>query len=346
MNGIKALRTIGASFATALALCALACLLPDNPYHRWQLVDSPDVDGGIFVNLRWVYERMHFDERPIDVAVVGPSGTLMGVSPDRIEQRLAARGITAHVANFSAVAAGRNLQWAIVDELLKTKSPKVIVVGVSAHPFFYGHPAFKYVAPAGAIIAPPAPLLHNYFYDLAYLPARQVKLFAARFFPDLFGLRDKFDPAIYANSKTDFTVGADLFEGKVIDMEQVVPPEKLLAERQPDPRQTFADRLVRWCCNDGDDAVYIRAIAEEAKAHGVKLIFLFLPIYKGPVEVDDRDFLSRYGTFLDNGFFAEDSKLFVNWSHLNRAGAMIDSDKIADAIAGLKMSSLEQAGPN
>ena len=346
MNGVRALRTILASLGAALALCAAACLLPDNPYQRWQLVDSVDADGGIFANLRWAYERMHFDDRPIDIAVVGPSMTLNGVSSDRIEQQLAARGITAHVANFSAVAAGRNLQWAVVDELLKTKSPRVIVVGVVAHPYFYGHPAFKYVAPASAIVAPPAPLLHNYFYDLAYLPARQVKLFAARFFPDLFGLRDKFDPSIYANSTTDFTLGIRRFEGKDIDMEREVAPETLLSERQPDPQQTFADRLVRWCCNDGDDRVYIRAIGEEAKARGVQLIFLFLPSYMGPREVADRDFLSQYGSVLDNGFLAEDSKLFENWTHLNHAGAIVDSDRIAAAIAGLKTSSLDQPGAN
>ena len=341
-NGLNALRTICASLATALALCAGACLLPDNPYQRWQLVDSADADGGIFANLRWAYERMHFDDRPIDIAVVGPSKTMNGVSAPRIEEQLASRGITAHVANFSAVAAGRNLQWAVVHELLKTKSPKVIVVGVDAHPFFYGHPAFKYVAPASAMIAPPAPLLHNYFRDLAYLPSRQVKLFAARFFPDLFGLRDKFDPAIYAASKTDFTLGVRHFEGKEIDMGREVAPETLLSERPPETRQTRLDKFLRWCCNDGDDTVYIRAIGEEAKARGVQLIFVFLPIYQESEGVANPELLSQYGVVLDNGFLAADSKLFYNWAHLNRAGAIVDSDRIAAAIAGLKLSSLDQ----
>ena len=344
MNGLNALRTISASLAAGLTFAALACLLPDNPYQRWQLVDSTDVDGGLFANLRWVYERMNFDHRPIDVAVVGPSKTLNGVSAGRIEEQLAARGVKAHVVNFSAVAAGRNLQWAVVDELLKTKSPKVIVIGVDARPYYYGHPAFKYVAPVDAIIAPPAPLLHNYFHDLAYLPSRQVKLFAARLFPDLVGLREKFDPAIYANSKTDFTSGITHREGRVVDMEREVPPQTLLSQRHPFQRETFADRLVRWCCNDGDDKVYIRAIAKEAKAHGVRLIFDFLPTYKGSEEVADRDFLSQYGVVLDNGFLADDSKLYENWAHLNHAGAIVNSDRIASAIAELKTSSLERSG--
>lgn len=84
----------------------------------------------------------------------------------------------------------------VLDEVFKTKSPKVVVVGVTEPPGLWGHPMFKYVAPAEAIAFPPAPLLHNYFHDLAYLPARQVQRAFARFFPNLCGLRDKFDPEI------------------------------------------------------------------------------------------------------------------------------------------------------
>src|SRR5947209_3340808 len=83
----------------------------------------------------------------------------------------AAHGAPANVVNVSVPATGRNVQWAVVDELLKGKSPKVMVIGVDAHPAHYGHRAFKYVAPRDAIIAPPAPLLHSYLYDLAYLPS-------------------------------------------------------------------------------------------------------------------------------------------------------------------------------
>lgn len=119
MNGLKALGVICASVATGLALSALASLLPDNPYQRWQLTD-----GTIFDQLRWSYERINFDERPVDVAIVGPSRSLLGLSAERISRQLAARGQPANVANFSVVAAGRNVQWAILDELFRKKAPK------------------------------------------------------------------------------------------------------------------------------------------------------------------------------------------------------------------------------
>ena len=206
----------------------------------------------------------------------------------------------------------------------------------------YGNPAFKFVAPAAAIVAPPAPLLHNYFYDLAYLPARQVKLFAARFFPDFFGLRDKFDPAIYTQTRSDFTSGLVPWESAILDMEREVPPATLLSEKLPAQRATLVERFVQWCCNDGDEHVYIRAIAADAKAHRARLMFVFVPTYNFSGEIPDRDFVSQYGVLLDNRDLAGNSKLYESWSHLNHAGALANSDVIAAAIAEMKTSSLDE----
>jgi hypothetical protein len=343
MNGLGALRTICASPAAALALSGLACLLPDNPYQRWQLV----ADDGLWRNLRWDYERIHFDNRPVDVAVVGTSGTLLGVSAKRLEQQFAARGVTAHVANLSVLSIGRNIQWTVVDELLKTKSPKVMVIEVGGAPWYHGHPAFRFIAPASAIIAPPAPLLHNYFYDLAYLPARQVKLFAARLFPGLFGLRETFDPKIYNSEQSDYTSGVvHMEEGWDMDMDKEATAESLLSNVRysgPPSSPSTVERLLQRCCNDGDDRVYTRAIAEEAKARGIRLIFVYVPFYDAAPEVRDRDFLSRYGVVLDNSFLARDPKLFADLRHLNHAGAIENTDRIASAIADLKTSKLDSS---
>ena len=339
MNGRKALRTICASLAVALGLCALACFLPDNPYQRWQLVD--DYDFGLFAPLRRAYERIHFDPQPIDVVVVGTSKTQLGVSAARIEQQLASHGAPANVENFSVATAGRNAEWAVVNEAFKTKSPKIVVVGIEGYQTRYGNPAFKFVASAAAIIAPPALLLHNYFYDLAYLPARQVKLFAARFLPDFFGLRDKFDPAIYAHTRSDFTSGLVPWESAMLDMERVVPPATLLSERLPAQHATLMERFLLWCCNDGDERVYLRAIAADAKAHGARLMFVFVPTYNFAGDIPDRDFVSRYGVLIDNRDLAGNSKLYESWSHLNHAGALANSDLIAAAISEMKTSSLD-----
>jgi hypothetical protein len=244
-------------------------------------------------------------------------------------------GAPAEVANFSVVGAGRNLQWAIAEELFKAKSPKVLVLAVDETPYGFGHSAFKLVAPASAVAFPPARLLHNYFYDLAYLPSRQVKLFAARLFPDLFGLRTAFDPGLYARTRSDFTSGIVRLDNKTFDMDARVSGETLRKQIRFAGPPSRVDRLLLSCCNEGDDRVYIRAIAELARAHGARLIFVFIPLFDGKTVIDDREFLGRYGAVVDNGDLSRDPNMFENWSHLGRFGSVTASDRLASAISSL-----------
>jgi hypothetical protein len=324
----KLLLTIVMALAVALILNAAVLLLPENDYQRWQLQDP---DG----SLRWIYERIHFDPKPIDIAIVGSSRSQLGLSAAAIEQDLAQRGKHANVVNFALPGAGRDIQWAILDELFKAKSPKVVVLGVDDQPYPFGHFLFKYVAPAKAIVFPPSPFLHNYLYNLAYLPIRKVKLFAANLFPDLFGLSKQFDPEHYAKNRTDYSTSF-MAEGKLVDMEHPVSSATLLAEpREPVPRTLVARTLT--LLNGGEDHLFTEKIAREAKAHGAQLVFVHLPMFDGPQTVSDEDFLKQLGPVLNYGDLAPHDELFENWSHLNHAGAMNASSRLADAIAGLNL---------
>ena len=317
-----------AALGVALTLDAALLLLPENDYQRWQLLD-----GTLYEQLRWMYERIHFDLKPIDVAILGSSRSQLGLSAAAIERDLAQHGRPASVVNFSIVGAGRNLQWAILDELFKAKSPEVIVLMVDDQPYPFGHAAFRYVAPTEAVVFPPTPLMHNYLYDLAYLPARSAKLVGANLFPDLFGLSKQFDPDRYAHTRIDYTTSF-ISGGKLIDMDRRTPRATLLAEpREPVPRTLVARGLARL--NGGEDHLYISKIANEAKSHGAQLIFVFLPMFNGPQTITDLPFLQRYGTVVDNGDLAQQDGLYENWAHMNHAGAMTASTRLAKAIDGL-----------
>lgn len=326
--GLRLLGVLGAALAVAFILNTAVCLFPENDYQRWQLQDP---DG----RLRWIYERIHFDPRPIDVAIVGPSREHLGLSAAMIEQDLAQQGKQANVVNFALPGAGRDIQWAILNELFRAKSPKVLVLGVEDQPYPFGHFFFKYVAPAEAIVFPPSPFLHNYFYNLAYLPIRKLKLFGANLFPDLFGLSKQFDPDHYARNRTDYSTSF-IGDGKLVDMEHPVPRSTLLAEPQePVPRTLVARIFTRL--NGGEDHLFTEKIAREAKAHGAQLVFVHLPMFEGPQTVSDTDFLKQFGLVLNYGDLAPHDELFENWSHLNHAGAMNASARLANAIAGLDL---------
>jgi hypothetical protein len=328
-GGLKSLRTLAAALGVALALGFGASMLPENEYQRWQLTN-----GTVFERLRWGYERIHFDPRPVDVAIVGPSTSMLGLSANEIESQLSLQGKSANVVNFSAPATGRNTNWAVINEIYKAKAPKLIVVAIDPSPFPFGHPAFELIAPAMSVISPPAPLLHNWLHDLAYLPSRQTRLFAARFFPQTFGLTKQFDEKAYAEARTDYS-SRFFFEGKWTEMEREVPLATLQAERHL-VKPSLVSRVLEWCCNDGDDRVYTREIAREANAHGTRLLFVYIPSFSD-TGLTDREYYEQFGQVLDNGDLAGQEKLFSSAGHLNHAGAMIASDRVAKAVAGFDL---------
>ena len=318
--------TIVAAFAAAFVILSAVSLLPENPYQRWQ---APEPDG----RLRWIYERIHFDPTPIDVAIVGPSREHLGFSAAAIERDLAARGKNLHVVNFAMPGAGRDLQWVILTELFKVKKPKAVVLGVEDQPYPFGHFFFKHVAPVEAIAFPPSPFLHNFLYNLAYLPVRKLKLFAANLFPDLMGLPKAFDPEHYAKNLTDYTTSF-VADGKLVDMEHAVPRDVLLAQPRERVPRTFVARLLTRL-NGGEDHLFTERIAREAKAHGAQVVFVHLPMFEGPRTISDEDFLKQFGPVLNYSDLAPHDELFENWSHLNHAGAMQASARLAGAVAGI-----------
>ncbi len=332
MRVINWSRSLVAMLGVALLTAIAACCLPDNPYQRWQLIE-----GTLYDNARWSYERSHFDPAPVDVAIFGPSRARLGLSAPRMEATLASLGKPARVANMAVIEDGRNVQWAIANELFKTKKPRVIVLAINEDIHRWGHPAFKYVAPAAAVALPPAPFLHNSLYDIAYLPYRQMRLFAASLFPDAFGLRTQFDPAHYAASRIDDSVSHRQEDGKWVEMGVEVPAEMLRAqgERILGNRggSLVPDALTR--ITDADDHVYVTRIAELAAAHGCKVVFVHIPRFESARTITDRAFYERLGPIQDNGDLATQDRLFQGWAHLNRNGALLVSDRLAAAVAKL-----------
>ena len=158
-------------------------------------------------------------------------------------------------------------------------------------------------------------------------PARKAQLFGAALFPDLFGLPKQFDPKAYAGKRSDYTTDFPDEFGKTVDMMHPVPRATLLAQqRRPDGR-TFVARALNGI-SGGEDHLYIRKIAEEARAHGTQLIFIYIPIFNGPATISDRAFLEQYGQVLNLGDLAQRDELFENWGHFNHAGAMTASARL------------------
>jgi hypothetical protein len=336
MGRLHPLRATVLVLAAALAMAGAACLAPDNPYQRWQLLN-----GTIFDNARWIYERCHFDPAPIDIAFLGPSRTKQGVNAPQLEAALAARGISAHVVNFAILSPGRGADYAILEELLKTKKPRLIVVGVQESPDRDEHDAYRYLPPAGAILRPGLWRRLSYFPDVAYLPYRQLRLALAWALPAASGLSPQFVPKDYAGSAVD-TTGGSINEGAaIINADIAAPPSTLIqaSRRFRDRQEAHRPRSARArAVLLADDRAYMTTMLDLARRRGVKVAFLFIPYFEGPAQPETPRIYEGLGPVWNAAFVSDHADWWADFIHLSRAGATHLTDwlvgPVASALAG------------
>lgn len=330
MKRLRSTRTVFAILGVALLSAVAASLLPDDPYQRAQLLDDT-----IHRKARWVYERTHFDPTPIDVLVVGPSRIGAAVDAPQLGESLAARGLPANVVNFSFPETGRDINYAILEEVLETKRPKLVIVGVIEKPARFGHSAFKYMARPGLVANPGYATNFNYPANLIYLPFRQMKLFLARLLPSYMGLSRTFDPKAYPGATYDTTGDLKLPDGTVREGDAPAPAAELKRgvrklEAGIDPQilpESLAD------LEFGDERANIRRMADLAEQHGVRLAFLALPYYTGPSSVQEEAFYRQYGPVWNAGFLSPHAEWFMDYGHLTSRGADMLTDWLAPRAA-------------
>lgn len=332
MRRIRWSRTFATIVAVAAVVAVAAASLPDDPYMRFATLDHT-----IQNRVRWIYERIWFDPAPIDVAIIGPSRSGAGVNSPRLQADLARLGRPLRTVNFSLPENGRDLNWVILQQLLMTKHPRLIVIGVIEKPSRFGHPAYKYVAPAAAVIDPAYFGNLNYLSNLIYLPYRQLRLTAARLTPAWFDLPARFDPTRYAGSNDDTTSTFRAGDGTLVERDRRVPKAELQQGVIRYERGVRASLVgPRFAAVEfGDERSYVARMAALAQANHVAVAFLFLPYYAGSPVVQERRFYERYGPVIDGAFVSTRADYYADVAHLNRVGAAVLTDWLAPQIARL-----------
>lgn len=325
MRRFPAFRATLAILGIALVAAVATLALPTNPYQRYQLLH-----GTIHARAQWIYERIHFDPTPIDVVVIGSSRTGAGVDARRLGELT---GL--NVVNFSLPEAGRNINHAIIAELLTAKSPKLLVIGVTEKPSRTGHSTYRYFAPAAALLDPGFAGNLNYLPDLGHLPFRQLELFAATLAPAVIGLSPRFDPTRYAGPVYDTNADIVLPDGRIKPTGIAADPAELARGvaryergiRPPILPATLAD------IEFGDERSYVRRIAALARARGIRVAFLALPYYTGPVAVQEAALYRSIGPLWNAGFLRDRPEFYSDYGHLTRDGARMLTDWLAPQVA-------------
>lgn len=322
------------TFLTGLLFTVVACILialslPHDAYVRYQAMS-----GTIFERARWIYERIHFDETPIDIAFLGSSRTARGVISPDVEAQLAERGIDVRIANFSLPASGFDVRLPIVRELLEQHDPDLVVISVVEQFPREGHQAFGDLASAGEVLQSPWIVNRNLPENLARLPIRQIQLATADHLPEAFGYQPAFDPATYAGTSIDpriFNPGRARGPKTAEDIEAL---EKEARFRRRNLTPPILPDQLSWL-EFNIPRTYLRRIAELVESEGAELAFLYLPFYGGFAEPAEKAWLEQYGPVLSADFLMDDPHLYNDAAHVSESGAVLVTDWLSGLLADM-----------
>ncbi len=329
----KHLNPVRFAVALIIALSVLLCaslMLPHDRYFRFQTYDNVTTRKA-----DWIYERLHFDTTPVDVALIGTSRTAGGLSAPLIEQTYCTQtGRRIRVANLGLPETGRNLHYVVAREAARTKAPALTVIELNDVETRKPHRGFIFLADAQDVLAAPAAINLNYVSDLIRLPGRQAALFAQTTLGQP-TLRNSFDPNAYPGAHMDRTAQQISIDGETKSRDVTHSQAKMNALRAkrmqhvsptwlaPEPLRFLEYRFSK---------TYLNRIRQTARG-GVA--YVYIPAYGAPAPpIALFDALGVDGPVIDlGGAAALDPSLWIDATHFNANGARAASLRFANELA-------------
>lgn len=327
-----------AACSAAAIVVGIICLPHDN-YIRFQQLASESVH---YLRVKWIYERIHFDATPIEIAFIGTSHTQSGIDSNKTEETLRASGDTSHVVNFAVPHLGRDLQFLLARELLEHRKIKTLVIELQQIEARAPHPGFQRLASIPDLLHAPLIVNTGLVENFVRLPLRQLALFDRTMRPAHFGFSEHFQPEKYEGqhfNDTYYLHGIDTprtmvnersYFKKELDNIRIDFEQKQKLAKKFDIGFLGENILYRY------NNTYLRKIIELAQSHSVNLIFLYLPYLDAPVMPAEYNRLRTFGTVIAFDDVLNNPKLWQNADHLNYYGAQALSTVIAPKIIPAK----------
>lgn len=312
------------TLAVAFSVLIGTIKLPHDPYLRFQNMSAASVH---YLRAKWVFERIHFDATPIDVAFIGTSHTQSAIDSEFVEQVLREKGRDLHVVNFAIPHLGRDMHYLVVRELVENRRVSTLVVELQEGEARAPHPAFGLLGDVRDLVEAPLLVNTDYFSNLARLPQRQAALFSRTALPKLFDLQRDFQRDSYEGPHWNDTLQAhgimatrtkifpaEHFDQAVAHLSEVLESKQKLGRMIELP--FFRHRLLyRY------NLLYLEDLLDLAQRNGIDVVFLYLPFFRGPALPVDIELIKSYGPVLTPRSILDDASSWQNEDHFNVYGA-------------------------
>lgn len=309
---------------------AAVITLPHDKFVRYQSLNDGEAPTSY-----WVYERIHFDPTPIDIAFVGTSRTGLSLHSRRLEEDLARRGVAAKAVTLYQVRSGINMQYVLVKELLDNRKVKLLVLEMAEREERKSHEDFIYLADSSDILSEPIFINPSYLLDVSRLPGRQVKLFLRTQLQRLGWSGPEFVLPPYVGPNLDHAEFITTLDGVRHPRDDLHTREEMEELRIKEER-SYTPTLLPIFLSDIEFRIpryYEQRILDLAQAHGTKVAFLYAPRYGGPEQPPPFARYQERAQLINPWSQLNDPRFWADENHVNWTGAQRMTDFVADALA-------------
>lgn len=276
----------------------------------------------------WIYQRLHENPKPVEVAFVGTSRTMCGVFDSLIQKNLVdSFALRMQVASFGVCRPGNNLHYLLAREIIDAKKPALMIVEVQNHFHPGSHSHFPALAQLRDLAS--APLIVNTAWFSDWMQGIQARLLYRR--DELLGVKRKYLNEL-TNPDHSFVVvpvdgiadSVSMEKTKARRSQNQLPPE-------PAASPSLTTRATR---------IYYERIAAMCKEQGIKLVFLYFPGYGTPEpEPVEAEWLRSQGElWLPPATVFGPREHYFDADHLNRKGATAFAAWLSQQITGWKQA--------
>lgn len=258
----------------------------------------------------WIHDRIFENPEAVDIAFLGSSKTINAINDQYITDQLQ----SLKAANFGYCRLGRNMHYALFNEILQTKNIHTLVVEVREEEDRYSHPVFPFIASSRDVLLA-APFFNrdiatDIWTHLTYkVETCQDKLYSQS--QDVHTDLNNFG----------FTCHSDTASGEYL--EEVKQKHSGKKKEQSDVNDFIYNTY---------PSAYLVRISNLCTKHNIRLIFLYHPSFgtnqKMPALADT---YNKYGRLImPPDEIMDDKNNWFDENHLNCAGA----EKLSDWIIG------------
>ncbi len=245
----------------------------------------------------WIYDRIHFNNKNVDIAFLGSSHTMNGINDKLISDKLK----TKEAVNFGYCRFGRNLSYVLLKEIYERKKIKQLILEVTENEEQYSHPVFPFLASSKDVLFPNPFFNRDIIADIWSHFAFKVEMLQETCY-------NKIPSTPFKTSDFGMLIAPDTASVTLLNATKSFENNKSKLE------QDFRTNFPR---------VYLQKIRDFCKENKIQLTFLYLPSYAEratkPVEYQT---YRKYGEVLipPNRILNKQANWFDE-NHLNQAGA-------------------------